>query len=311
MSFLSRRTAKRAAEINGMDLDFAAESDSRNVPASFASIGLIGRCANTECHSGWLHPFRGRSMPVFEGGWTCSPQCTDALVLAALHRELNGRQPAHETHRHRIPLGLLMMEQGWITSKQLRDALEAQKAAARGRLGEWLVEQHATDEATVTRALGLQWSCPVVTAELAGPAFLTSLMPRLFLDAFGVLPLRVAVDKLLYLGFEQSLDPVIAFAVGRMSGMRVESAIVPSSVFHEAQRNMLEEEFPTVQLAEAVSESAAAHLLSRSIERHQPVNARLVRVHDCLWLRMWIARDTRTVPHIRSICDVVCSIGVF
>jgi hypothetical protein len=74
---------------------------------------------------------------------------------------------------------------------------------------------------------------------------------------------------------------------------------------------MLEEEFPTVQLAEAVSESAAAHLLSRSIERHQPANARLVRVHDCLWLRMWIARDTRTVPHIRSIHDVVCSIGGF
>ena len=311
MSFLSRRTAKEVAEIKGMDPEFTRESDPRNVPASFAGIGLIGRCANSECRSGWLHPFRRRSMPVFEGGWTCSPQCTEAIVLAALHRELNGRQSAHETHRHRIPLGLLMMKQGWITSRQLHAALEAQKAAARGRLGEWLVEQHATDEATVTRALGLQWSCPVVTAELAGPASLTSLMPRLFLDAFGVLPLRVAADKLLYLGFEQSLDPVLALAIGRMSGMRVESAIVSSSVFRKAQRNMLEEEFPTVQLAEAVSESAAAHLLSRSIERHQPANARLVRVHDCLWLRMWMVRDTRVVPHIRSVYDVVCSMGIF
>jgi hypothetical protein len=291
--------------------DFAPEYGARTVPASFARTGLLGRCANSGCRSGWIHLFRKQSIPVFEGGWTCSPRCTEALLRAALHRELNGRQPAHETHHHRIPLGLLMMEQGWITSKQLRDALDAQKSAGAGRLGDWLVQQHATDEATVTRALGLQWSCPVLSAQLADPAALTSLIPRLFLDAFGVLPLRVAADKLLYLGFEQSPDPVLAFAVGRMMGLRVESAIVPSSLFHKAQRSMLGEEFPTVQLAEAVSEAAAARLLARSIERHQPANARLVRVHDCLWLRMWLVRDTRTVPHIRSVYDVVCSIGAF
>jgi hypothetical protein len=311
MSFLRHQPVGSTAEPDGKGLDSGPESDSRSTPVSFARTGLIGRCANHDCRSGWVHLFRRRSMPIFEGGWTCSPQCTEALLLGAVRRELDDRQPACETHRHRIPLGLLMMEQGWITSNQLRDALEAQKAAVRGRLGNWLVLQHATDETTVTRALGLQWSCPVLPAELAGPAALTSVMPRLFLDAFGVLPLRVAADKLLYLGFEQSPDSVLAFAIGRMSGMRVESAIVPSSVFHRAQRNMLAEQFPTVQLAEAVSELAAAHLLARSIERHQPAEARLVRMHDCLWLRMWLARDSRTVPGIRSVFDVVCSIGDF
>lgn len=311
MSFLSSRTSKVTAEVQEMDADSAMESDDRTVPANLAHTGLLGRCANSGCRSGWIHLFRKRSIPVFEGGWTCSPQCTEALLKAALHRELNGRRPAHETHHHRIPLGLLMMEQGWITSKQLRVALDAQKSAGAGRLGDWLVQQHTTDEATVTRALGLQWSCPVLSAELADPAALTSLMPRLFLDAFGVLPLRVAADKLLYLGFEQSPDPVLTFAVGQMMGMRVESAIVPSSQFHKAQHSMLGEEFPAIQLAEAVSEAAAAHLLARSIERHQPANARLVRVHDCLWLRMWLVRDKRTVPHIRSVYDVVCSIGTF
>jgi Type II secretion system (T2SS), protein E, N-terminal domain len=311
MSFLRHQPVGPTAEPEGMGLDSGPESDSRSTPVSFARTGLIGRCANPDCRSGWVHLFRRRSTPIFEGGWTCSPQCTEALLLGAVRRELDDRQPARETHRHRIPLGLLMMEQGWITSKQLRDALEAQKAAERGRLGNWLVLQHATDEATVTRALGLQWSCPVPPTEFAGPAALTSVMPRLFLDAFGVLPLRVAADKVLYLGFEQSPDSILAFAVGRMSGMRVESAIVPSSVFHKAQSNMLAEQFPTVQLAEAVSESAAAHLLARSIERHQPAEARLVRTHDCLWLRMWLARDSRTVPGVRSVFDVVCSIGAF
>jgi hypothetical protein len=307
MSFLRRQSAQPTAELAPVVPGSAPDSDLPTVPVGF----VIGHCANSGCRSGWIHLFRKRSIPVFEGGWTCSPQCTEAVLRVAIRRELGGRSPAHDTHRHRIPLGLLMMEQGWITSRQLREAIEAQKAAGTGRLGDWLVLQHATDEATVTRALGLQWSCPVLPADSTGSANLTALMPRLFLDASGALPLRIAADKLLYLGFEQSPDPVLTLAVGRMSGMRVESAIVPSSLFHKAQRKMLAAEFPAVQLAEAVSESAAAHLLGRSIERLQPVNAHLIRVHDCLWLRMWLARDTRAVPHIRSVCDVVCSIGAF
>ena len=55
--------------------------------------------------------------------------------------------------------------QGWITGAQLRRALEAQKAAGGGRLGHWLVRQQGVSEQLVTRALGLQWSCPVLGLE--------------------------------------------------------------------------------------------------------------------------------------------------
>jgi hypothetical protein len=65
----------------------------------------------------------------------------DGRVALAVRRELNGRGNAPEIHRHRIPLGLVMLEQGWITSGQLRQALEAQRAAGAGRLGHWLVRQ--------------------------------------------------------------------------------------------------------------------------------------------------------------------------
>ena len=66
-------------------------------------------------------------MPVFEGGWNCSPQCTEVRMQQAVSREFDGRRVSFETHRHRIPLGLLMLEQGWITAAQLRGALQAQK----------------------------------------------------------------------------------------------------------------------------------------------------------------------------------------
>jgi hypothetical protein len=271
--------------------------------------GLFETCANPNCRSGWLHLWRSRSAPMFEGGWNCSAECTAARVQAAVRRELDGRGRVRESHRHRIPLGLVMLEQGWITQTQLRQALDAQKAAGTGRLGHWLVRQSAVSEQIVTRALGLQWSSPVLSVEAHDAAALTTVMPRLFVDAFGALPLRIAAGRLLYLGFEESLDPVLALSVERMTGLRVESGIVQGSLFRGAQARMLEVKFPSVELVEAVSEPAAAHALARSLEQTRPVASRLVRVHDCLWLRMWMRPQHGPLPETNSVLDLVCSIG--
>jgi hypothetical protein len=309
MSLLSSRAVQRFSESQEGDFSPAWACDSHPAPNRFFRPGLIGRCANAGCRSARLHLFRKRSTPVFEGGWTCSPECTEARVQWAIRRELDGRGLSNEMHHHRIPLGLMMLEQGWITYRQLREALESQRAAGSGRFGDWLIRQRASDEATVTRALGLQWSCPVLAIETHDLVALTSMAPRLFLDAFGALPLRISAGKILYLGFEQCLDPVLAFAIRRMTGLRVESGIVCSSRFRPALGRLLKEAFPTVQLAEAVSETVAAHLLARSIERIQPVDSRIVRVHDFVWLRMRLLRETDSVPSTTSVCDVVCSIG--
>lgn len=274
-----------------------------------ADAGLLSACANPRCSTGWLRIWRSRTGPVFESGWSCSPTCTRARVELAVSREMNARGPALETHRHKIPLGLVMLEQGWIKAGQLREALEAQKAAGAGRLGEWLVRQQGLSEPLVTRALGLQWSCPVLHVESHETEGLTSAMPRLFVDAFGALPLRVAAGRILYLGFEDRLDPVLGLAVERMTGLRVESGLVQSSLFRVAHQRMLEASFPRVQLIEAVSESALAHVLARTIEQARPVESRLMRVHDCLWLRMWRSPQLSSLPAIGTVEDIICSIG--
>lgn len=271
--------------------------------------GLFETCANPGCRSGWLHLWRSRSWPVFEGGWTCSPECTAARIGAAVARELDGRISGREGHRHRVPLGLVMLEQGWISQAQLRRALEAQKAARAGRLGHWLVRQRAVSEEMVTRALGLQWSCPVLPLEYHDAATLTAAMPRLFVDAYAALPLRVAAGKVLYLGFEESLDPVLALAIERMTSLRVESGIVQESVFRPAHARMLDAKFPPVQLVEAVSQLAAARAMAKAVEKAHPVRSRLVRVHDCLWLRMWLRAQSSGLPESGSVLDLVCSIG--
>jgi len=271
--------------------------------------GLLQTCANPGCGSGWLHLWRSRSTPVFEDGWSCSAECTAARVSSAVCRELDGRGSAALNHRHRIPLGLTMLEQGWITSGQLRVALDAQKAAGAGRLGHWLVRQLGVSEQLVTRAVGLQWNCPVLPLEFHDAEALTFLMPRLFVDAYGALPLRVAAGKLLYLGFEDRLDPVLALALERMTGLKVESGLVRGSLFRPAHTRMLSAKFPGVELIEASGEPALVHAISKSLERSRPVHSRLVRVHDCLWLRMWLSPQSGSLPAPASIRDLVCSIG--
>jgi hypothetical protein len=234
-----------------------------------------------------------------------------ARLEAAVRRELDGRGSPQENHRHRIPLGLVMLEQGWITLGQLRQALDAQKAAGGGRLGNWLVRQQGVSEQLVTRALGLQWSCPVLPLDFHDAESLTVLLPRLFVDAFGALPLRVAAGKLIYLGFEDRLDPVVALAAERMTGLRVESGLVRGSLFRPAHTRMLKQKFPAVELIEAASEVALVDRLAKAIEQARPVESKLVRVHDCLWLRMWRRAQSGVLPALDSVQDLICSIGTY
>jgi hypothetical protein len=220
---------------------------------------------------------------------------------------MDARGVVRENYRHRIPLGLAMLEQGWITPIALRAALAAQRTAGRGRLGEWLVRQRSSSEELVTRALGLQWGCPVLNMEFHHPEDLTALLPRLFIDAFGALPLRVAAAKILYLGFEDRIDPALALATERMTGLHVETGLVQGSFFRPAHALALESRFPSVELIEAATEQALALALTKAVEEARPVEARLARIHDCFWLRIWRRRQTGHLPDSGSIRDLIAS----
>ena len=291
MPLLTRRTPEAVLDL--------AEQKAPN-----AARGLLLACGNPACRSGWLHVWRSRSGPVFEEGWNCSAECTAERVALAVRREMDARGPGTQAHRHRIPLGLLMLQQGWITAEQLKEALLLQRENGCGRLGSWLVSRCGVDERMVTRALGLQWSCPVLPLDSHDPEGLAPLVPRLFVDAFGVLPLRVAAGKLLYVGFEDRVDPVLCLALERMAGMRVEGGLVRESQFRPAHQRMLRASFAPVQLIEAASEPVLVRSLARAIERTRPAESRLVRVHDCLWLRMW-----KKAAGSRDVEDILCTVA--
>ena len=317
MPLLSRRSASIStsslAELPrggaaAPDRALAGAPSRGGIPAGLAN-GIFSTCANPRCGSGWLRLWRRRETPVFEGGWCCSEACMMDRVARALGREMDGRgNPPREGHRHRIPLGLVLLEQGWITNQDLRTALHAQKAAGAGRLGRWLVESHSASEEDVTRALGVQWGCPVLGMEFHHPEGLTVLVPRLFVDAFGALPLRVAAGRILYLGFEDHLDPALALALERMTGLEVVGGLVPESAFRPAHARLLEARFPEAELMEAPTDLALASALAKAVERTRPVESRLVRLHDLFWLRMWLRPESGPLPDSNSVRDLIGSV---
>jgi len=274
-------------------------------------------CANPDCSSAWAKPWKSRRRPIFEGQWGCSAKCLEAIIRTSVKREVNDGIGAgfEAPHRHRIPLGLVMLAQGWITHPQLRRALEEQKAHGSGRIGDWLVGECGLPPEKITQGLSVQWNCPVMTTEGITPKAVALTVPRLFIEQFGLLPLRIAGSRILYLGFKENLDPSAAFALERMSDLKVESGVVDEQSYDTARKRVLASEFvPSAQETVRDSEEMTLHI-RELLEERQPVAARMVRMHQHYWLRMWLETGAMsaagTVPGTtEDVFDTIFQIGL-
>jgi hypothetical protein len=274
-------------------------------------------CANPECSSAWAKPWKSRRRPIFEGQWGCGSRCLEAVIRTSVKREVNDGIGAgfEAPHRHRIPLGLVMLAQGWITHPQLRRALEEQKARGSGRIGDWLVGECGLPPEKITQGLSVQWNCPVMTTEGMTPKAMALMLPRLFIEQFGLLPLRIAGGRMLYLAFKENLDAAAAFALERMSDVKVESGLVDDVGYNQARGRLLASEFVPAEM-ETVRDSEEMTVRIRELlEAKQPVAARMVRMHQYYWMRMWLETGAMssagTVPNsTEDVFDTIFSIGI-
>jgi hypothetical protein len=272
------RPSKNAAGLDGLGL-----------PASLRPVQQRRLCGNAECMSGWTMPWRNRRRPIFEAQWGCSGRCVLALVRAAVRRELgDGGALSPAPHRHRVPLGLLMLAQGWITHPQLQQALAAQRESGTGRIGEWLMRECGLEAEQIVRGLSMQWGCPVLTTEGFSPEAMALVMPKVLVEKFGLLPLRVAGSRILYLGFADRLDASAAFATEQMTELKVESGVVEGDSFEAARSRLLACDGVEMKLEAAEDKDAMAVRITAILEQKQPIASRLVRLHQYYWLRMWL-----------------------
>jgi hypothetical protein len=117
-------------------------------------------------------------------------------------------------------------------------------------------------------------------------------MPKVFVEKFGLLPLRVAGSRILYLGFADRLDASAAFAIEQMTELKVESGVVEGTQFEAARSRVLACDGVEVKLESVEDKDAMAARITAILEQKQPIASRLVRVHQYYWLRMWLESGT-------------------
>jgi len=294
MLFLGKKSTPDSgtSQFSSLDNPMAWNED-RYQPSTSALDSLETKpprrtCASLECASTWVAPWRNRRRPIFEDQWGCSGRCVLNFVRAAVRRE-----SAKDTgdllirHRHRVPLGLLMLAQGWITNPQLQYALDLQRQNG-GRIGEILVAECGLDAEKVTRGLSLQWGSPILNSTGFSSREMALVAPRILVGQLGILPIRVAGSRILYLGFEDYLDASIALALEHMTGLKVESGLMPTEEYQStcallSAANGVEEKLESFRETDAMAARVTAIL-----EQKQPVASRLVRVQRFYWLRLWL-----------------------
>jgi hypothetical protein len=186
-----------------------------------------------------------------------------------------------------------MLAQGWVTHPQLQKALALQRTRGTGRIGDWLVQECGLEEDKVARGLSVQWGCPVLDLEGFVPERMVRVMPTRLIEEFGAVPLRVISDRTLYLAFESGLDASLALAVERMTELKVESGLLDATSLGNARRHLLRCDTISVEMREAEDREALAEQIAALLVQKQPIESRLVRIHQYYWLRLWLEKGTK------------------
>lgn len=286
-----------------------------NEPSSKGnSPAFLSVCANPNCASGWLHAWRRRTTPVIERGWSCSSGCTRALLNRFIRREGEARSLSATGHRHRIPIGLVLVEKGWIGHEHLKRGLEAQKSENAGRIGEWLVRHCGLEEHQLTKALSIQWNCPVFSLDGLPTLSVVSALPRLFMDSFQFFPVRLSNTGTLYIAFEDHIDHSVTLGIERITGLKVEAGLIHGSEFDSKHHESMQADFLPARMIEADNMEQLLQSLTSLIEKEKPLDTQIVRIHDFYWLRLWKESPRPAEPPYLpqdGVLDVICSLGKF
>ena len=189
-------------------------------------------CAQT---TGAWRRLRNRPRGVrLHGDRCCQPECLEGALIDLLRRVRSTLPPAASAHR--VPLGLLLLSRQQLTAVQLLTALDAQRSAGRGRIGEWLQELGFVSEQQVTAALARQFSCPVLrTTAIASSAPRVPVLPFLLLESFRMIPVDfVEAKATLYVAFSERIDHTVLYAIEQMLRCRTEPCMIYPDLLRRA-----------------------------------------------------------------------------
>lgn len=255
-------------------------------------VEYFPQCAETACRARSkrlaLPRWRGAGIYLRQK-WYCSVSCLIPALERSVAEVVPAGQPTAE-RAHRVPIGLLLLSRGVIDSDQLRRALTMQKERGEGRLGDWLRRMGAATEADITRALAMQWGCPVFPLERdLGYRLCAGLVPLSLSEAYGMLPVFRSQDgSLLYMGFTGAVDHALLYGIERILGCRTMPCIVGESAYATAlsvleSRNETQQEAVFNSVGDSFEIARTAGSFSEKLGAHE---VHLAPVGRSLWVRL-------------------------
>jgi hypothetical protein len=221
--------------------------------------------------------------------WLCSPVCLDQVLEPMLPALIESTRANRETKAHRFPLGLLLHSLGLVSKESLQAALEAQREAGKGRVGDWLRRLGVVTEPQITQALAKQWSLPVYPLEgWKGILNWARLLPLAFLDSFQMLPVHcLPASGLLYVAFSSRVDYTALYAIEQMLEYRTEPCLAQESYIESALQTLHQQASPQdIPIAGPLRPSTIS---SATVQEVLNLGAREVRVVGCadnIWIRL-------------------------
>jgi hypothetical protein len=244
--------------------------------------------------------FRDRLRPkgiFLQENFYCHPPCLETALtnqLSRLQMMIPSKLPPN-----RIPLGLLMVARGKLTFIEVRAALEAQRRARYGKIGEWIEKLGFASEQDVTTALALQWGCPVAISVDPATIQTPGNIPLPILEAFQMLPLNYASStNTLYVAFGERVDHAALYAIEKVLSCRTQPCVAGRKSIARQLESMRQLPRPTDMEFGPMSDLAEmARIAASYTARLTPQEVRLSRIGRFIWLRLNVNSSKRTKTH--------------
>jgi hypothetical protein len=163
------------------------------------------------------------------GRWYCSSSCFTSAAELRLS-ELMMSESEQASHVSRMPLGLIFLSRGLLTSAELKEAVDEQKESGE-EIGEILVRKGLVSEAQVTAVRAGQWGCPVFA--VPQHAMQSEIqIPEALIGFHSAIPLHyVTGTKRLLVGFVNGVEYGLLYAIEQMTGCKTQPCFITPGDF--------------------------------------------------------------------------------
>ena len=184
-----------------------------------------------------------------------------------------------------------MLSRGYVSEHQLRAALDAQQAAGRGKIGEWVQTLHYATERQVLASLSVQWACPLLVLQDQPDPGCARSIPMPLLRRLQWMPVRsAALGSLLYIAVSQRVDYAALGAIDHMLDCRTIPGLISDREMQAMQKHL--PQTATVNLHVFDRISGAREMARITASYVATLGAHEIRVACCSgyeWVRLQIA----------------------